>query len=108
MFRNLAIIILFYYVIKNKIELPIIIPMLLAFASYESYYADKKSFLHSISTLNGTPLRIEYFTILISCLLMTFYLLNYINKELLYLFIIFIIIYILLMLNQIYYYFQKK
>ena len=107
MFRNFATIILFYYVIKNKIDLPIIIPILFAFGIFETFYADKKSFLYSISSLTGTPLRIEYFTALISCLLIIFYLLNYVNfnKELLYLFIIIIIIYILLILNQVYSYF---
>lgn len=110
MFRNFATIILFYYVIKNKIDLPIIIPIFFALGNFATL-CDKNSFLYFIAELTGTPVKIEYFTALISSLLLIFYLLNYtnFNKEFyIYFYLFIIIIYILLLLNQIYSYFQKK
>jgi hypothetical protein len=105
MFRNFATIILFYYVIKNKIELPIIIPIFFALGNFATLWDDKNSFLYFIAELTGTPVKIEYFTAFISSILLIIYLLSYanFNKQFyIYFYSFIIIIYILLLINQLY------
>ena len=113
MFRNFATVILFYYVIINKINLPIIIPLFFTIGIFATLWDDKNSFLYFIAELTKTPKKIEYFTAFISCVLIIMYLLSYnnFNKKFYNIYIYFllfiIIVYILLLINQVYLYFQK-
>jgi len=115
-FRNFAVIILFYYAIKNKIDIPIIVPIMFAVGNVADlfYYHNKRSFLNVMSYLTGTPNKIEHTTVLACSTLMTFYLLYYNNLDkimynsLCYFFMLIIVVYILLTINQLYVYFRKK
>jgi hypothetical protein len=116
-FRNFAVIVLYYYAIKNKIDIPIIVPIMFAVGNVaDLFYRHKKnSFLNFMSYLTGTPNNIEHRTVLACSILMTFYVFFYHNNldNTLYnffcnFFLLIIAIYILLVLNQLYAYFRKK
>lgn len=115
-FRNFAVIILFYYAIKNKIDIPIIVPIMFAIGNIADlfYYNNKRSFLNVMSYLTGTPNKIEHTTVLACSIVMTVYLLYYnnLNKiiytSVCYFFLLIIVTYILLVINQLYVYFRKK
>ena len=115
-FRNFAVIILFYYAIKNKIDIPIIVPIMFAIGNIADlfYYHNKRSLLNFMSYLTGMPNKIEHTTVLACSTLMIVYLLCYNNLNkimysgICYFFLLIIVIYILLVINQLYAYFRKK
>ena len=84
MFTNTAILILSYYLVKNKVEIPIIIPLFFILGNFISIFLnDNKNFLHFIANLSGLPLTIENFTSLLGEILLVIYLLyhKYFNEN---------------------------
>jgi len=117
MFKNFATIILYYHVLKSKLDLPIIIPILFLLGDFIEifYQSDKLSFWYFMKNLQGISLKLEHYSSFIGAIFVNIYLLvnkltpNNITYNIFYnYYIISIILYIILFFNQLRLWFKIK
>lgn len=112
MFANLSAAILYCYCVKNNIELPLIIPLLIGFRSYISLQPES-SLLRKIEILQEkTSSDIEYYSsIIISIIIIGYIYFNDIFKQykvtLEYFFYFVVVLYIILLIINFIYFLNK-